>query len=240
MRNLRLRTMRPSRLLIRRMSLRLALGLVAIVAVGMGWIVYRVRVQQQGIELIRRHGGMYYYDFEDVTNYPKGTRSWAPSWLIKDLGIDYFHHVTWVRIEDRHFDDKDLGLLTACLPRIESLGIVGTSITDAGLTRLRGDRWLKGLFLSSNRITDAGIDNLGPETMPVLELLDVRGTGVSATKVAAVEAVFNARQSEARKAHPTMRISQHMVLSGHAPPPFLGRDPRGEYETSIGPKQSGP
>jgi hypothetical protein len=37
-----------------------------------------------------------------------------------------------------------------------------------------------------------------------------------------------------------MRISQHMVLLGHAPPPFLGRDPRGEYETSIGPKQSGP
>jgi hypothetical protein len=145
--NLRLRTMRPSRFLLRRLSLRLALGLVAIVALGMGWIANRVRWQQQGIELIRRHGGMYYYDFEDVTNYPKGTRSWAPSWLIKDLGIDYFHHVTWVRIEDRHFDDRDLGLLTACLPRIESLGIVGTSITNAGLIRLRGDRRLKGLFL---------------------------------------------------------------------------------------------
>jgi hypothetical protein len=77
MRDLRLRTMRPSRLLLRRISLRLALGLVAIVAVGMGWIANRVRVQQQGIELIRRHGGMYYYDFEDTTNY---TRASAPGY----------------------------------------------------------------------------------------------------------------------------------------------------------------
>ena len=57
---------RPPRLVFRRVSLRLALGLVAIVAVGMGWIANRVRVQQQGIELIRRYGGMYYYDFEDT------------------------------------------------------------------------------------------------------------------------------------------------------------------------------
>src|SRR5262245_55323227 len=101
--NLGIRTMRPLRFLPRRLSLRLALGLVAVVAVGMGWIAYRVRVQKQGIELIRRHGGMYYYDFEDPTNYPKAPRSWVPSWLIQNLGIDYFHHITWVRIEDPRF-----------------------------------------------------------------------------------------------------------------------------------------
>jgi hypothetical protein len=233
-------TMRLHRLRLRRMSLRLALGLVAIAAVGMGWIVHRVRVQQEGIELIRRHGGMYYYDFENEgATFPKVPRSWAPGWLVNNLGIDYFHHVAWARIEDPNFDDEDLGLLTTCLPRIDSLGIIGTSITDAGLSHLRGNRQLMGLFLSSNRITDAGIDNLGPETMPVLELLDVRGTVVSAAKVAAVEAIFDARESAARKAHPRMRISQHMVLSGYAPPSFLGRDPRGEYETSIAPEQSG-
>ena len=33
-----------------------------------------------------------------------------------------------------------------------------------------------------------------------------------------------------------MRISKHMVLSGFAPPPFLGRDPRGEYQKSISPE----
>ncbi len=58
-------TMRRPRLRLRRLSLRLALGLVAITAVGMGWLVHRVRLQQEGIELIRRHGGMYYYDFEN-------------------------------------------------------------------------------------------------------------------------------------------------------------------------------
>jgi hypothetical protein len=156
------------------------------------------------------------------------------------LGIDYFHQVTWVRIEDPQFDDEDFGRLTARLPRIETLAIVGASITDAGLTRLRGNRRLKGLSLGRNHITDAGIDGLGPETMPVLEMLDVRSTGVSATMVAVVQAVFDARESVARKAHPTMWISQHIVLSGYAPPKFLGRDPRSEYEASIAAKQSGP
>jgi hypothetical protein len=225
----------------RSVSLRLVLGLVAIAAVWMGWIVHRVRVQQEGIDLIRRHGGTYYYDFEyDDSKYPKLPRSWVPGWLIKNLGIDYFHHLASVRIEDPTFDDNDFGRLTARLPRIESLGIHGTSITDAGLRHLRGNRWLLALWVPKNRITDAEIDNLAPETLPVLELLDVRSTGVSAVKIAAVEALFAARESAAKTAHPGTRISQHMVLTGLAAPPFLGRDPRGEYQKSIAPKQSGP
>ena len=136
-------TMRLPRLRLRSVSLRLVLGLVAIAAVWMGWIVHRVRVQQEGIDLIRLHGGMYYYDFENQ-GATSGTipRSWAPGWLVNNLGIDYFHHVTWVRIEDPTFDDNDLGRLTACLPRIESLGIHGTAISDAGLRHLRGNRSL--------------------------------------------------------------------------------------------------
>jgi hypothetical protein len=232
---------RLPRLRLRRISLRIVLGLVAIAAVGMGWVVHRVRVQQEGIELIRRHGGMYYYDFENegaIT--PNVPRSWAPAWLVKNLGVDYFHHVAWARIEDPKFNDDDLGVLTARLPRIDSLGIVGTSITDAGLSHLRGNRWLMALFLERNNITDAGIDNLGPETMPVFELLDVRLTRVSAAKIAAVEAIFDVRERAAKKAHPGMRISQHMVLSGYVHTSYLGRDPRGEYERSIAGKQSGP
>ncbi len=148
--------------------------------------------------------------------------------------------MTWVRIEDPKFDDEALLRLTACLPRIDSLGIVGTSITDSGLTHLRGNRWLMALFLERNPISDAGIDNLGPETTPILELLDVRGTRVGAVKVIAVKAIFDAHESAARKAHPGMRISEHMVLSGNPVSSYLGRDPRGEYERSIAAQQSGP
>ena len=133
---------------------------------------------------------------------PNVPHSWVPDWLIKNLGVDYFHHVTWAHIEDPKFNDEDLSRLTACLPRIESMGIVGTSITDGGLTHLRGNRSLLALFVSSNSLTDAGIDNLGPHTLPVLDLLDVRGTGVSAAKVADVEAIFNVREAAAKKAHP--------------------------------------
>ena len=107
-------SMRLPRLRLKRVSLRIVLGLVAVAAVGMGWIVHRVRVQQEGIELIRRHRGMYYYDFENHgATTPNVPRSWAPDWLIKSLGVDYFHHVTWARIEDPNFNDEDLGRLTA-------------------------------------------------------------------------------------------------------------------------------
>jgi hypothetical protein len=226
---------------VRTISLRLALALVAITAVGMGWFVHRVRSQQEGIELIRRHGGMFYYDFENEgASFPNAPRFWAPAWLVNDLGIDYFHRVTWVRIEDPQFDDEALARLTACLPRIDSLGIIATSITDSGLTYFRGNRWLTALFLERNRIGDAGIDNLGPETMPVLELLDVRGTRVSDAKIRAVRAIFDARESAARKAHPGMRVSEHIVLSGHGVTSYLGGDPRGEYERGIAAKQFGP
>jgi len=139
-------TTRLPRMRMRRVSLRLVLGLVAIAAIWMGWVVHRVRVQQEGIDLIRRHGGMYYYDFENEgASSPTVPRSWAPGWLVNNLGIDCFHHVTWARIEAPTFDDKDFGRLTACLPRIESLGIHGTAITDAGLRHLRGNRWLLAL-----------------------------------------------------------------------------------------------
>jgi hypothetical protein len=230
---------RRPRLRCRRISLRLALALVAIAAMVVGWLVHGVRLQQEGIELVRRHGGMYYYDFEDLT-LPQPQRSWAPRWLVKNLGIDYFHDVTWVRIEDPRFNDDNLRRLTACLPRIEAFGIAGTAVTDAGLTHLRGNRRLMAIFLERSLITDAGIDNLGPDVTPVLDALDVRGTCVSPAKVAAVEAIFDARESAARKAHSGMRISHHLVLSGYAPPLALGPNPRGEYEKSIAPKPTKP
>jgi hypothetical protein len=43
--------------------------------------------------------------------------------------------------------------------------------------------------------------------MPVLALLDFRGTGVSATKIAAVKAIFDAQYSAARTAHPRMKCN---------------------------------
>src|SRR5262245_4905883 len=99
---MRLRFFRPTR-----MSIRLALGLVAIAAAGLSWIVHRARVQQAGIELIQQHGGMYYYDFEyEDAKFPKRPTSWVPDWLLRPVGVDYFHNVAWVRIENRQFDDE--------------------------------------------------------------------------------------------------------------------------------------
>lgn len=217
----------PRRRRLRGISLRVSLVLVAVAALGLAWMTYRIRLQQEGIALVRNNVGMYYYDYEFVGGQP-----WAPDWVIRLLGIDAFHHVTWVRIEGPDFDDADLAQLMACLPRIESLGIIGTMITDEGLASLRGNRRLKGLFLGNSRITDAGIDALDPMSVPALTLLDVRGTGVSAARAAEVQELLAAWNAEAKLAQPGVRIGDYGVLTGelHTPMFFDTSTPRADYE----------
>jgi hypothetical protein len=221
----------------RGVSLRFLMVMVAVTALGLGWFAYRVRAQRKGIELIRKYHGMYYHDFEYAdSTFPKNPRSRVPEWLLRTLGIDAFHNVSSVQIESPQFNDDDLERLTAYLPRIVVLGIAGTSITDNGLLPLRGNRRLEAIFMPRTRVRDAGVDNLAIETMPVLELLDVRGTNVSPAKVATVKAVLDAREASIRRARPGAKISMHMVLSGFGVPPAnLGPDPRGDYEKTVAP-----
>jgi hypothetical protein len=165
--------------------------IIVVLAIGiwLACVAESVREQRRVKEMILSHDGRLAYEFEPptVTRYTRKT--FVPFWLRRMIGEDYFHDVTWVRIEGARFGDAELERLKL-LDRIESLGIVETAITDAGLRHLRGRTRLNGLFLGGNGIGDAGVDSLDLATMPQLEVLEIRSTLVSDAKIAEIKRRF--------------------------------------------------
>jgi hypothetical protein len=172
-----------------KLSLRLAMGAVLAIAVGLAWFAHAVREQRRARDLILRHNGLYFYEYEPQTVSRYTRETWVPAWLRRMIGEDWFHDVTWVRIEGPQFGDTELQRLEV-LDRIETLGIVQTAITDAGLRHLRGGKALKGLFLVGNWIGDTGIDALDLASRPRLEVLEIRSTQVSEAKIAEIRKRF--------------------------------------------------
>ena len=173
----------------RRVNIRLAMFLVLLIALALAWLTHTIREQRLAKELILRHDGVFFYEFEPqtVTRYTRKTL--VPAWLRSMIGEDYFHDVTWVRIEGSQFGDLELKQLRA-LDQIESLGIVETAITDDGLRHLRGRTSLKGLFLGGNWIGDSGLDRLDLASIPQLEVLELRSTLVTDAKLAEIRRRF--------------------------------------------------
>jgi hypothetical protein len=162
---------------------------VLVITSGLAWLAHAIREQRLAKDMILRHGGVFFYEFEPqtVTRYTRKT--FVPAWLRTLIGEDYFHDVTWVRIEGSRFGDLELAQLRA-LDRIESLSIVEAAITDDGLRDLRGRTALKGLFLGGNWIGDRGIDLLDLGSMPQLQVLELRSTQVSDEKIAELRRRF--------------------------------------------------
>jgi hypothetical protein len=170
-------------------SVRQLLVLVLALAIVFGWVAQMAREQRRAKELIMRHNGVFFYDFEPQNATPHTRKTWVPAWLQRAIGEDYFHDVTWVRIEGELFGDADLERLKV-LDRIEALGLEETAITDAGLRQLRGRKALKALWIGGNWIGDAGIDNLDLASMPQLEILEIRCTLVSDAKLEEIKRRF--------------------------------------------------
>jgi hypothetical protein len=163
--------------------------LVLVIAVGLAWLAHTIREQRRVKDLILRHDGLFFYEYEPQTVRRYTRATWVPAWLRAMIGEDHFHDVTWVRIEGAQFGDSDLERLKV-LDRIQSLGLVETAITDSGLRHLRGRRALRSLFLGGNWIGDAGIDALDLASMPQLEVLEIRSTLVSDAKLAELKKQF--------------------------------------------------
>jgi len=174
-------------------SLRAFLLLVVLLAFALGWITNRARARRDAVTLVERLGGRVVYDYEwDVGSnilFPENAEPDTPRWLIEALGIDFFHHVTWLRIEGEQFGDEELKAIDP-LDRIQTMGIVQTAITNEGVAHVSRRRNVRGLFLGGNHIDDAGIDRLRLEELPMLEVLEIRGTRVSPKKIAEIEARY--------------------------------------------------
>ena len=139
-------------------------------AVDEAWRVNRANDQRRAVAAIRRAGGGVGYDH-------KG-RPWAPAWLRKRLGDEFFQEVTSVQFLDRaHVTDHDLAPLES-LDRLEELAISGAPITDSGLKHISNLTELRILSLWDTRgVSDAGLVHLAALTK--LQTLNLYRCGIT-------------------------------------------------------------
>jgi len=165
-----------------RFGLRTMLGMIAIIAVCIGWPTSpiqkhqrRVRSQQQAVVRLQAMGATVEYDFYDV----KGGVAPGPKWLRESMGIDHFSDAIGVYITspsaigsvifqsglqmsstaDKPVTDVDLTVL-AGLTRIKKLHLTNVRVTGCGLQHLRCLKSLEQLSISHMPITDADLIHL--------------------------------------------------------------------------------
>ncbi len=177
-----------------RLSLRSLLVVVLVIGGWLGWIVHKARVQRDAVVAIRKLQGTVRYDWErkDGRTISNG-KPWPPKWLLDQFGIDYFGHVTQVRVVAVHeLSDAELiqisqlaGLEELDLHRspvtdaslahlegltdLQSLTLFHTDLTDAGLMRLKNLRRLRSLSIENTKVTDAGVQEL-QQALPNLKI----------------------------------------------------------------------
>jgi internalin A len=163
--------------------------IVSVLVIGgwLGWVVREARIQRDAVAAIKKAGGDVWYDWQWHNGRKTPGKPWAPEWLIRAIGVDYFGRVAGVSCLHRvsvpgydrtftaHF--KSLGDLTdldlsftavtddglanlAGLTNLVTLNLEGTQITDAGLIHLERLTKIETLYLPDNRITDAGLSHL--------------------------------------------------------------------------------
>jgi len=158
------------------------LGLMAVAAIAM--ISFAVKLQQArqqraAVEATRRLGGVVYYDYQVYFDGSQNALPPGPEWLRKWLGVDFIATVEEVFLSDSS-DDAGLEQLDEhfkALPRLETLGISGTNVTDAGLKHIAGLSQVKHLHISRTSITDSGLEHI--QGLTKLEWLFLRETGIT-------------------------------------------------------------
>lgn len=129
------------------------MALVLITAGGLGWWIYRARIQQEGVAAIKHAGGNFAYSRQRSNGsvYPRAKPLW-PDWVRRALGPDLIDTVTYVSLNGRRCDDEALRAASR-FPWLEDLIVEFTSVTDAGAEDLRQLKNLRSLDLRLNTIT---------------------------------------------------------------------------------------
>jgi hypothetical protein len=167
---------KPSRRLLR-LSVRALMLVVLTLALGLGWVVQRARVQREAVATIQKVGGNVVYDWQVLPNgaamNPNGQPP-GPKWLVERLGVDYFGDVIIVGLGiGKPVTEADMELIGR-LGKLRRLYASRTEgLTDEGVARLRGLTHLEQLQLGRNKITGASLANF--REMTQLKDLDLSG-----------------------------------------------------------------
>jgi hypothetical protein len=142
----------------RRRRLRFSVsGLMALVLIlgrGLGWILYRARVQREAVAVIKRVGGQFAYNWRwsnAMPIFPRPKGGWPES-VRRTFDPDVLNTVTYVRLNGSECDDE--ALRAACrFLWLQALTVINTSVTDAGAEELWRLKILRTLDLRLNRIS---------------------------------------------------------------------------------------
>ena len=159
-----------------RTSVRGLIILVMVIGGGLGWIVKSARIQREAVVAINSARGGVTYDWQ-ISNgrYNRTAKPWAPGRLIELIGIDYFCHVTHVRVSWSARPVDTTMAHIGRLSRLQRLNISNQSLTDVGMTNLAGLKELSRLELCNTLIDDAGLAYLsGLTELSVLDLSETR------------------------------------------------------------------
>jgi hypothetical protein len=143
-----------------RLSLRGLIVLVLLIGGILGRTVHQAQVQREAVAAITRAGGSVYYDWQVRKDglILSTTKPWAPNWLVKLVGIDYFGHVARIDLL-RGGADRDL-ILIGRLGQLWNLNLDSSPISDDGLVHLKALTGMERLYLPLTKVGDAGLVHL--------------------------------------------------------------------------------
>jgi hypothetical protein len=149
---------------------------MVLVGVWLGWVVRLAHNQRDAVAAIERVGGRVSYDWEwsDGIYFPGG-KPRAPRWLTDLIGVDYFGHVTSVRLN--RFETSSIISQVGRLARLQRLRLVEPSFSDVGLAHLNKLTELTSVDLRGTKVTDAGLVHL--EGLTKISVLNLDDTQVS-------------------------------------------------------------
>jgi hypothetical protein len=97
------------------LTVRGLLLLVLVIGLGLGWVIHRARKQREAVAAVKEFGCWVHYDYEFApgrVNVPRGNNlwattwgkltpgrsPWAPAWLRRSLGDEYFQDIAHVSL----------------------------------------------------------------------------------------------------------------------------------------------
>lgn len=142
-------------------SIRALMGVILVLAIGMGWWANKARRQRWAVEGLERVNGSIVYDHVYANGrYNYQAQPWGPRWLRQLLGDEYFQEVAEVNLlKGREVKDSDIAYLEG-LPSVQRLYLRSTDITDDGLKHLSGLSHLRFLHIGDTKVGDAGLAHL--------------------------------------------------------------------------------
>ncbi len=157
-----------------RFTLRTLLALLTVVGIWLGMERNRAVRQHRAVETVRKYGGMvgYRHQRTEPLNWDASLQPWAPGWLRKTVGDDYFVSVFAVYLANygnpidppldvlARLTDDDFGCL-GDLDGLKRLDLAAAPVTAKQLESLANAPRIQSLDLRDTVITDEHLEQLG-------------------------------------------------------------------------------